>query len=106
MGLTKPPKEYTADLPAEFEYVDPCDEDIADLVADSCEAALNRSSACCEHIGGSFCEELVVSCELDACVLANGSSEAIDELVYEVFDHEVDLICSIPDGLSLCHCKL
>ena len=104
-GFKRPPQIYYAEFPANWTYDNGCDDDIADAVSDACHEAYNRSSqtGCCAKIGGDFCEQLIVSCELDACVMANGSFDVIEEAVEDFYDREVWAICAIPDGLSFCH---
>ena len=101
LGFKKPPMIYYAEFAANWTFDNGCDEDIVDEVADACEEAYNRSTqtGCCDKIGGTFCEQLVVSCELDACVMANGSVHLIEDAVQDFYDREVVAICEIPDGL-------
>ena len=106
LGFKRPPQIYYAELAANWTYDNGCDPEIEDDVSDACYEAYNRSTqtGCCTKIGGDFCEQLIVSCELDACVMAsnNGSEvepEVIQDAVEDFYDREVWAICAIPDGL-------
>eukprot|EP01084_Bolivina_argentea_P291646 501261_1 len=72
-------------IDANIVNIDPCDEGIIQMVTDGCELARNSHIDCCNQIGGTYCDELQSDCEYDVCVMAEGQSALINDLIEEMF---------------------
>lgn len=49
------PIVFVPEPPPDFEWVDPCDPEIADMVIIGCQRARDQEKPCCDSIGGDFC---------------------------------------------------
>eukprot|EP01084_Bolivina_argentea_P252222 423303_1 len=90
--------EYSAYIPSNFEYVDPCDSTTAQQIENKCRLARNEQSFCCNIIGNTMCDKLQRICNLDACiaVIGNVTEINIDNQVNELFIQPIQSLCTLP----------
>ena len=85
----------------DLNYVDPCDQNIAQDVIDKCaEIKANNEECCDDVIGGNVCDELEEDCQFDACVVATdngGTQQDITEAVEKLFNEAIGAVCAVPD---------
>ena len=57
VATTEPaePIVFVPEPPPDFEWVDPCDSAIAEMVSVQCQRARDLMASCCHSIGGGFC---------------------------------------------------
>ena len=89
--LKEPNTTYVSNI-TNFTVEDPCDANIKQQVINACQTARDAASCCDEDL----CDEMQAGCELDACVVANGDSTAVDDAVQEAFTDNVVGVCTNP----------
>lgn len=93
--------EYFPDAGDDFVYQEPCNSSIAAAVVTECAAALVAEDHCCDLIGGDYCLEMQVSCEVDACAASGGDPSIISHYVTQLFTNNIHLVCDIPNVAAL-----
>lgn len=73
--------------------IETCDELIQDEVIATCQRVRDEQQACCNSIGGDFCDAMQTWCEFDACVTSQGDATQIDGNVYDLFTDGVVETC-------------
>lgn len=83
------------DNPQGIDTSDPCDPTtvIGQAVVTECTKQYDAQIACCNQIGGTFCNDLLRNCKIDVCLLINGNAGKIVEEVTEFMTTAITQVC-------------